>query len=928
MAPSPPARPTCPQCDYLVEAAAGAVNFCPKCGHDLRAGASPRDAHVQALLNTVVADRYRLLSLLGEGGMGAVYKAEHIRMGKAMALKVLRGAFAREPGAVARFRSEAQIVSRLSHPHTIAVFDFGELPEGDGFYLAMEYVPGRDLSVVLKEARTLPEARAVEIGQQILGSLAEAHDAGIVHRDMKPGNFMLMQTRSGEDFVKVLDFGIAKLRDETASVSTTSAGAIIGTPSYLSPEQARGLSIDARADLYSVGALLYELLAGRPPFHGMSPVAVVSAHLHDPPPPLRTLAPGVSEALAAIVHRALEKKPERRFASADEMRGALLQLASPRPAAGPATPRTTTLTTGDLKIASREDFEEFEQEVTKLRRSRVAQPLAAFLLLAAAGLTLWRWPDVYAFLQAKVPAVGQALPAALRPPDLFDGEEHEPNNTPAEANPLPFPPGPDGAPAGGVAVMRGHVGLKSSDAAGDVDVFRLAVPAGVTGKVLTADWSGEREDEGIRGLDVMLTLYRVRPAEAGRTSAVVVASVDQAGPGRPERLRALVEPGTYFLAVREKHHADTGPVEKPSDWYRLAVHLAPPAPGEELEPNDAPEEGAGAQRYPAWRAVALRNPIGEGRGLRGELSAMDEDLLAVRPGGADEAPTWFAVVPEAGLALAVERWAPDAADLGADAAGERVGFTAPVEGALGEVLLLPLGGVPTAQAPVLVRLKAPRGSGRWVAVGLGAGPASGAGVVALADELDRAGRGDAALELCAAFVKALPGSAGRTEVLLAAGRIAEALAAGGLPGATVRLERASQRLGHPILEAKGSGLRYRAAFEALAEGSGPLAEEADLRVVALGAPCTPAAVAVRAEAFLRRWPASRLAGEARLWRARGLDEAAWSATKGEPAARARATAAWRVVAEERGPGEAEARSRLEALAAHGPLVDPITPVCR
>jgi serine/threonine-protein kinase len=352
-------RPPCSRCGYLVEPAAGAVNFCPGCGQDLRASAGPEPAAAPSLVNTVVADRYRLLSMLGEGGMGAVYKAEHIRMGKALALKVLRGDFAGEARSVSLFRAEAQIVSRLSHPHTIAVFDFGELDRTEGFYLAMEYVPGRDLAAVLQEAERLPEARVIDIGQQILGSLAEAHDAGIVHRDIKPGNVMLMRTRSGEDFVKVLDFGIATLRDEPAAATTTSVGAIIGTPSYLSPEQARGTEVDTRSDLYSVGALLYELTAGRPPFHGMSPVAVVSAHLHDPPPALRTVAPGVSEGLAAVIHRALEKKVDRRWGSADEMRGALLQLGTPRAPTGPITPRSATLITGDLALASREDFAEF-----------------------------------------------------------------------------------------------------------------------------------------------------------------------------------------------------------------------------------------------------------------------------------------------------------------------------------------------------------------------------------------------------------------------------------------------------------------------------------------------------------------------------------------------------------------------------------------
>jgi serine/threonine-protein kinase len=931
MATSPPARPPCAECGYLVEAATGTVNFCPKCGHDLRGGPVGEAAAVQALLGTVVADRYRLLSLLGEGGMGAVYKAEHIRMGKALALKVLRGAFAREAGAVARFRSEAQIVSRLSHPHTIAVFDFGELPEADGFYLAMEYVPGRDLAALVRQQRTLPEARTVEIGQQILGSLAEAHDAGIVHRDIKPGNVMLMQTRSGEDFVKVLDFGIAKLRDEVASASTTSVGAIIGTPSYLSPEQARGDVIDARADLYSVGALLYELLAGRPPFHGMSPVAVVSAHLHDPPPALLSLAPGVSEELAALVHQALEKKPDRRWASADEMRGALLQLAAGRVGAvtprTPRTPRAATVITGELQLASRQDFEAFEEEVTRLRRSRVTAPLVALLLLAAAGLTLWRWADVYGFLQARVPAVGRALPAALRPADLFDGEEHEPNNAPTQANPLPLPPGPDGAPAGGAAVVRGHVGAKVSDSSGDIDVYRIEVPPDAGGRVLTAAWSGEREGEGIRGLDVALTLNRQRAADSERTSAPLVASVDHGGPGRPERLRALVQPGTYFLAVREKHGEATGPVEKPTDWYRLTVRLAAPEPGQEVEPNDEPEDAAArAQRYPEWRAVALRNAIGEGRPLRGDLSAADAEVLAVAPEGPAEAPEVLALVPDAGLAVAVEVWRPDATDLDPPPNVDRVRFQQRVEGAPGEVVLAPLGGVPAAGAPALVRLKAASGEGHWLAVGLGAGSASGVALTALADGLARAGRPEAALELCAAYLKAVPASPARTDVLLAAGRIAEALA-GTLPPAELgRLERASRQLGRPILEAMGASLRYRAAFEAQAQGAGRLGEVAALRVVALGAPCTPADVAARAEAFLQANRTSALAGEARLWRARALEALALGAGKGEAAvARARALAAWKLVAEERGPGEAEARSRLGAPGA--PAGEPATPVC-
>jgi serine/threonine-protein kinase len=880
----PPAahRPPCPSCGYLVDPAGGTANFCPGCGQALQAAAP---APTPPLVNTVVADRYRLLSLLGEGGMGAVYKAEHIRMGKALALKLLRGPFAREEGAVARFRAEAQMVSRLSHPHTIAVFDFGELPAGDGFYLAMEYLPGRDLAALLHEVKRLDEARTVEIGQQVLGALAEAHEAGIVHRDMKPGNVMVMRTRAGEDWVKVLDFGIATWRDQAPGAAGDQAGHIVGTPSYLSPEQARGALIDGRSDLYSLGALLYELLAGHPPFQGMSPLEMVSAHLHTPPPPLTQAAPGVSPELAAVVHRALEKRPERRWASADEMRGALLSLASRAGAPGVATPRGPVRITGDLTIASRDDFEAFEREVSGLRRRRRAAPLAAGLLVAAVALTAWRWPDVFGFLQARAPAVAEALPAGLRPPDLFDGEEHEPNNTPPQANPLPLPPGPDGAPGGGVALLRGHLGAKVSDTSGDIDVFRIEVPPGPPGRILAADWSGEREGEGIRGLDVALTLNRQRAEGSERSSAPLVGSVDHGGPGRPERLRAAVEAGTYFLAVREKHADDVGPVEKPTDWYRLTVRLAAPEPGEEREPNDEPEDAASrSARYPEWRALAARNPVGEGATLRGELSAADADVLAVTGGGASGAPLALAVVPEADLGVAVERWRPDAVDLDPPPNADRVRFQLEATGTPGQLLVLDLGGAPRPGAPVLVRLKAAHGSGRWTVLGLGHGAAAGPAVLRLARTLEQAGRVDQAVELCAAFARAVPGSPARGEVLRAA-----------VP---------------------------------LAGGTGRLAEEAALRVVALATPCTPAEVARRAEGFLKEHPASALVPEARRLRARALEAEAQAGGAGAAAARVRAQAAWKALLAEPGAIGAEARSRSRALAARGAGRDEPVPVCR
>ena len=188
-----------------------------------------------------------------------------------------------------------------------------------------------------------------------------------------------------------------KLRDDPRAASLTSAGAIVGTPNYLAPEQARGRDVDARADLYAAGAVLFELLTGRPPFVAPNPMAVVNAHLHDPPPPLHAFAPECTSAMGEVIRRALEKRPEDRYQTADQMREALLAAGEP---SGPSTPRRpfTPEVTGELEIASRDDFRELEEQIKALKRSRVAAPVAVALLLLVTGLVAWRWGDVYGLL--------------------------------------------------------------------------------------------------------------------------------------------------------------------------------------------------------------------------------------------------------------------------------------------------------------------------------------------------------------------------------------------------------------------------------------------------------------------------------------------------------------------------------------------------
>ncbi|HEU4384134.1 MAG TPA: protein kinase [Anaeromyxobacteraceae bacterium] len=910
----------CAKCGYLADASAGHLNFCPKCGGDLRGGDDEERTLTHSLVGQVIADRYRLIALLGEGGMGAVYKAEHIRMGKALAVKVLRGAFAGEEDAVARFRAEAQIVSRLSHPHTIAVFDFGEMGADGGFYLAMEYVPGKDLATVLREQRQLPESRAVSVGSQLLGSLGEAHDAGIVHRDVKPGNVMLMETRQGGDFVKVLDFGIAKLRDQPGgSISETSVGSIVGTPNYLSPEQARGEPLDARSDLYSVGALLYELVAGHPPFVAPNPVAVVSAHLTDRPRPLAQEAPGISAGFAAVVHRSLEKRPDDRFQSADEMRAALLGVGDlvPRvtPAPGMRIPGVPDVT-GDLAIASRQDFADFERQIQALKRSRVAAPAAVAAAFLTVAFLTWRWADIYAVLRERTPALAEALPAALRPADLYDGTEHEPNDTSAQANPLPIPPGPDGRRGGGVALMRGHIGAKLADTTGDVDVYRVEVPAVDRPRVLRAEWSGEKEGEGIRGLDVALTLNRDRGGE-GRRSAPLVASVDRAGPGRPEELAAGVAPGVYYLAVREKHPEDAPPVEKPSDWYQLKLWLAEPQPGEEVEPDDAPDAVVHRElRYPEWKAVGERNPLGEGKAIHGTTSPEDPDTYSVAPRGAADAPELLALVPEARLGLGALLWVPDEVDLAPPKPRDRVRFEKAGEGAPGQVLFVRLPAAPRGDAALLAQVRAVAGEGRYAAVALGPGSASGAALVKLLEDLPRDGRGPQALELAAGYVKHVPGSLARTDVLVAAGKLAERLAPTGRADLLPATARASQLLGDAIFETQGGKVRYAGAFEAQVEGLGRLAEEASFRLISRATPCGPAEVERRASYFLQRFPESRFAPEAHLWLGRALEDAHWA--KPSRVALQRAQEAYRGAARGKGEVAQEAKQRLHRLGGKRP----------
>jgi eukaryotic-like serine/threonine-protein kinase len=280
----------------------------------------------------LLGGRYELDGIVGRGGMAEVFRARDIRLDRVVAVKTLRDDLARDATFQARFRREAQSAASLNHPSIVAVYDTGEDTAGPSHvpYIVMEYVDGRTLRDLLRDDRRLLPERALEITDGVLRALDYSHRNGIVHRDIKPGNVML--TRNGE--VKVMDFGIARAVSD-AQATMTQTAQVIGTAQYLSPEQARGERVDARSDLYSTGCLLYELLTGRPPFLGDSPVAIAYQHVRENPVPPSRLDPEIPAWADSIVLRAMAKDPAQRYQSAADMRTDIQRALSGVPVAAP-----------------------------------------------------------------------------------------------------------------------------------------------------------------------------------------------------------------------------------------------------------------------------------------------------------------------------------------------------------------------------------------------------------------------------------------------------------------------------------------------------------------------------------------------------------------------------------------------------------------
>ncbi|HEX7704357.1 MAG TPA: serine/threonine-protein kinase, partial [Kofleriaceae bacterium] len=325
----------CPYCQAVL---APDARFCPSCGKAAQAttpepaASGPLRAQNE-MIGREIAGRFRILSLLGEGGMGAVYRGEQISLRRAVAIKVLRPELSANQALLARFSREAEAVAKLDHPNSVKVYDFGQDADGS-LFIAMELIDGKSLREVLGAAGPLPPVRAFNIVLQVAASLVDAHAVNIVHRDLKPDNVMLVDKGRQKDVVRVLDFGIAKLRDDSRATqqAMTQAGDMLGTPQYMAPEQIKGEAIDGRTDIYALGCMLYEMVTARLPFEAPSIMAMLSKHLMEMPPPPSQRRPDlqISPAIDHVVMAALQKDPNARPANmehyAEMLAGVLAQL--------------------------------------------------------------------------------------------------------------------------------------------------------------------------------------------------------------------------------------------------------------------------------------------------------------------------------------------------------------------------------------------------------------------------------------------------------------------------------------------------------------------------------------------------------------------------------------------------------------------------
>ncbi|HEY6107515.1 MAG TPA: serine/threonine-protein kinase [Gemmatimonadales bacterium] len=449
----------CPVCsrEYSDE-----IRFCQDDGTTLRAAAP-----ASSLVGQVIADRYHVIKKLGEGGMGQVYLAEHVKMGRRSAIKVMSPAMIHDPDAIARFNREASNASRITHPNVCAVYDFGETPEGL-IYLAMEFVEGVPLTDLIEQEGALPLARATAIFKQTADALQAAHDLGIVHRDLKPDNIMVARGRDGSDVVKVVDFGIAKAvgGDETGQ-KVTKTGLVVGTPEFMSPEQLSGDKVDGRSDLYALALVYFRMLTGQLPFQADSVQETMIKRLTDEPETLAAARPDLRfpDGLQQVLDTALARTPANRYQTVAKFADDVLGVVALRRGTQGATPATRAEIEAKTQVIDSHETRARKSVPRAEGKRRSFVPLFVGLVLVL-GLGGGAWVMFGSHGAPESPAANDSTHLAATPPDtsktvqMPDTTKQAPPVTHTATNPVSLSrgdtvkPAPLSNPTGAINVSR------------------------------------------------------------------------------------------------------------------------------------------------------------------------------------------------------------------------------------------------------------------------------------------------------------------------------------------------------------------------------------------------------------------------------------------------------------------------------------------
>ncbi|MCP4196158.1 MAG: serine/threonine protein kinase [Proteobacteria bacterium] len=425
------------KCSKCGEVYDGAERFCPIDGTRLPGARIGHHSTIppehDRLIGTVIQGRYRVIDQLGEGGMGVVYTAEHVEIEKKVALKVLRDDFSKRPEVVERFRQEARAASRIGHENIVDVTDFGQLNDG-GVYFVMEYLKGMSLSEIIQGTPVSLE-RVVPIVIQIAHALKAAHTLGIVHRDLKPENIFLTKRENRDDFVKILDFGIAKISDrDSDGERLTKTGMIFGTPEYMSPEQASGKSLDHRVDIYALGCIMFELFTGDVPFDGESFMAVLTQHMFEEIPDIQKLNtdPKLTESVRSVVYKAMSKEVKDRYQDMSELEQDLERAVRDSGYVidypGRETPVRFPTEDGKGTSGSSQVSVEWADSVEiKEKKNKLTMVIGTVLavLLIAAGAAIYLLPRDDQGKTKKIKQLAVVAPPVVEDPPAVSGEDQQ-----------------------------------------------------------------------------------------------------------------------------------------------------------------------------------------------------------------------------------------------------------------------------------------------------------------------------------------------------------------------------------------------------------------------------------------------------------------------------------------------------------------------